>query len=335
MTGGCGYIGSHTIVDLIENGYEVVSIDNLSRSDGSLLKGIEKITGKRVFNHKIDLSDRGALEKFFRIDPRFDGVIHFAAFKSVGESVQFPVRYFSNNVVSHINLLECIDKHRIPSFVFSSSCAVYGNVQHNPVTEATHWSLAESPYGRTKQMCEQVLFDSAPASDVSFVSLRYFNPVGAHPSGHIGEIQIERPSNLVPCITQSAAGLLPRLLVHGNDYPTRDGTCIRDYVHVMDVARAHRLALERIKTVGQVEVLNLGSGMGMTVMEMIRAFERNTGRSLRFDVGPRRPGDVTAIYSDYSKAKNILGWQPEAGIDDIMKSAWHWQTQLAGKTSAK
>jgi len=336
VTGGCGYIGSHTMVDLLENGYDVVSIDNLSRSDGSSLKGIEQITGKRVVNHKIDLCNKQALDDFFRLDHRFDGVVHFAAFKAVGESVEKPLVYFTNNVVSHINLLECVTRYKIPSFIFSSSCSVYGDIDKMPVSEATPVNAAASPYGRTKQMCEEILFDTAPSTDTGFVSLRYFNPVGAHPTGLIGEKSTEKPNNLVPCITQSALGLMPQVVVHGDDYPTRDGTCIRDYVHVMDLARAHRLAFEKIqKGRRKVEVVNIGTGNGVSVLEMVKTFEKTTGQKLNYRIGPRRAGDVVTIYSDTTKANKLLDWKPKYTVEDMMETAWKWEQHYRRQGVAK
>lgn len=335
VTGGCGYIGSHTMVDLLENGYEVVSMDNLSRSDGSMLKGIETITGTRVTNHKIDLRNKQQLDDFFRIDHRFDGVIHFAAYKAVGESVENPLMYFDNNVTSHINLLECVTRYKIPSFIFSSSCTVYGDIDRMPVSEETPVKPAASPYGRTKQMCEEILFDTAPAVDSGFVCLRYFNPVGAHTSGLIGEMPQGKPNNLIPAITQTAVGLLPHFNIYGTDYPTRDGTCIRDYIHVMDLARAHRLAFEKIKPGKQVEVINLGSGSGVSVLEMIKAFENVSGQKLNYQNAARRSGDIVAIYSDISKAKQFLNWEPQHDVNSMMQTAWTWQQNSHQGISSK
>lgn len=333
VTGGCGYIGSHTLIDLVENGYDAVSIDNLSNSDGSLLSGVEKITGKKIVNHNIDLCDVDALNAFFNNDHKFDGIIHFAALKAVGESVEKPLLYYRNNLFSLINLLDNVERYTIPAFVFSSSCSVYGNVEQLPVTENTPRRDAESPYGNTKKIGEDILFDLAPRSKNRFVALRYFNPVGAHPSGLVGEQPQGTPSNLVPVITQTAAGLLPELIVHGTDYPTRDGTCIRDYIHVMDIARAHRLAFENLHNMQNslVEVINLGSGNGVSVNEMIEAFENTTGKKLNYKNGPRRAGDVVQIYADNSKAKRLLNWQPEYDVNDMMRTAWQWEMNR-GKT---
>ena len=327
VTGGCGYIGSHTLIDLLENNYDVVSIDNLANSDGSLLHGVRQITGKPIENIALDLCDTKALEDFFSRDHAFDGVIHFAALKAVGESVAQPLLYYRNNLFSLLNLLDAVERYGIKAFVFSSSCSVYGNVQQLPVTENTPRADAESPYGNTKKIGEDILFDLAPRSKNRFVALRYFNPVGAHTSGLVGEQPQGTPSNLVPVITQTAAGVLPELVVHGNDYPTRDGTCIRDYIHVMDIARAHRLAFENLNNMqnGLVEVINLGSGNGVSVNEMIEAFERVTGKKLPHRYGPRRAGDVVQIYADNSKAKRVLNWLPEYDVNDMMRTAWQWE----------
>ena len=336
VTGGCGYIGSHTLIDLVENGYEAVSIDNLLRSNGSLLGGVERITGRRIQNHKIDLCDAAALRSFFENDRAFDGIIHFAALKAVGESVEQPLLYYRNNLASHLNLLDCVERYNIPSFVFSSSCSVYGNVETLPVTENTPRQEAASPYANTKRIGEDMLFDLAPRSKNRFVALRYFNPVGAHPSGLVGEEPQGTPNNLVPVITQTAAGILPQITVHGTDYPTRDGTCIRDYIHVMDIARAHRLAFENMNKMqnGKVEVINLGSGNGVSVKEMIDAFEKTTSQKLNYSNGPRRAGDVVQIYADNSKAKRLIGWQPEYDVNDMMRTAWQWEMNRGKSVAA-
>ncbi|HET9276899.1 MAG TPA: UDP-glucose 4-epimerase GalE, partial [Flavitalea sp.] len=281
VTGGCGYIGSHTIVDLVENGYDVISVDNNSRSSPRIMEGIEKIVSKKVKNYKVDLCNFDDTFAIFQENDDIAGIIHFAAYKAVGESVEQPLLYFENNLVSLINLLKCVQEFNIPYFVFSSSCTVYGNPDEIPVTESTPPKPAESPYGYTKQMGEQIINEFSKASHTQCVLLRYFNPVGAHPSGMIGELPIGKPANLVPGITQTASGKLPQMKVYGNDYPTRDGTCIRDFIHVSDIAHAHTLAMDFLlqgKSQKRCEVLNLGTGTGVTVLEAIKAFERVSGK---------------------------------------------------------
>lgn len=327
VTGGCGYIGAHTIVDLIENGYDVISIDNNSRSTDQLLNGVEKITGKKVINYTTDLCDFEATRRIFS-QHRINGIIHFAAFKSVDESVQVPLLYFQNNLISQINILRCAEEFNVSDFVFSSSCSVYGNADVIPVTEETKLMPAESPYGRTKQIGEDMIRDVSKASKSRYILLRYFNPTGAHPSGLIGEVSIGKPSNLVPAITQFAAGRLPMLKVFGTDYPTRDGSCMRDFIHVCDIARAHTLAIEYLvknKNKSNCEVFNLGTGNGVTVLEAIHAFENVTGKKLNYTLAERRPGDVVAVYANNDKARNQLGWNPKFTLDDMMRTAWEWE----------
>lgn len=331
VTGGCGYIGSHTIVDLLQNGYDVISIDDNSRSTPYLLNGIEKITGKRVKNYKVDLCDYNDTLAVFQENINIAGIIHFAAFKAVGESVEEPLMYFENNLISLINLLKCADEFKVPNFVFSSSCTVYGNPDTIPVTEVSPVKPAESPYGLTKQMGEQMIVETAKKIDTRFILLRYFNPVGAHPSNLIGELPLGRPANLVPAITQTAIGKLPQMQVYGNDYPTRDGSCIRDYIHVSDISHAHTLALEylaegRNKT--NCDVFNLGSGNGVSVLEAIKSFEKVSGQKLNYVVGPRRPGDVVAIYANNEKAVKELKWQIQYDLDTMMKTAWDWELKI-------
>ena len=332
VTGGCGYIGSHTIVDLIENGFEVISIDNNARSSTLLLEGIEKITGKKVKNYKVDLCDFNDTNAVFVENDDIVGIIHFAAFKAVGESVQKPLMYFENNLLSLINLLKCVEAFKIPYFVFSSSCTVYGNPDNIPVTEQTPTKPAESPYGYTKQMGEQIIGEFTKANkDTKSILLRYFNPAGAHPSALIGELPIDKPQNLVPVITQSAIGKLPEITVFGDKYQTRDGSCVRDFIHVSDLAHAHTLALEFLinnKNATNPEVFNLGTGEGITVLEAIKAFERITGVTLNYHIGPNRPGDVIAIYANNDKAKNILGWKTAYNLEDILATAWKWEQKL-------
>ena len=331
VTGGSGYIGSHTIVDLIENGFDVISVDNNSRSNPAMLEGIEKITGKKVKNYKVDLCNFDDTFAIFQENDDIEGIIHFAAYKSVGESVEKPLMYFENNLNSLINLLKCVQEFKIPYFVFSSSCTVYGNPDHIPVTEETPPKPAESPYGYTKQMGEQIINEFAKSAGTHCILLRYFNPVGAHPSIHIGEMPIGKPQNLVPAITQTAIGKLPKLTVFGNDYDTRDGSCIRDFIHVSDIAHAHTLSIQYLdldKSKALCEVFNLGTGNGVTVMEAIGSFEKVSGVKLNYEIGPRRPGDVIAIYANNNLAKEKLGWSPEFSMDQMMLTAWEWEQRL-------
>ena len=331
VTGGCGYIGSHTLVDLIENGYEVISVDNNSRSSASLLKGVEKITGKQVKNYKVDLCNFDDTFAIFQENTDITGIIHFAAYKAVGESVERPLMYFENNLNSLINLLKCVQEFGTPWFVFSSSCTVYGEPDQQMVTEETPTKPAASPYGYTKQMGEQILGEFQKAVDTKVVLLRYFNPVGAHPSTFIGELPIGKPQNLVPAITQTAAGKLPRMVVYGHDYPTRDGSCVRDFIHVSDIAHAHTLAiryLEDEKNGSNCEIFNLGTGNGVTVLEAIHSFEKVSGIKLNYEMGPRRPGDIMAIYANNDKARTRLGWDPKHTLDEMMETAWKWELRL-------
>lgn len=331
VTGGCGYIGSHTIVDLIENGFEVISADNLSRSHNEMLQGVEAITGKKIKNYRIDLCKYDDTNTLFIENPDIAGVIHFAAYKSVNESVENPLLYYENNTDSLINILHCVQEFDIRFFIYSSSCTVYGTPLSLPVTEAEPMQPAQSPYGYTKQVGEQMCRDVAPVSSAQFVLLRYFNPAGAHPSAKIGELPIGPPQNLVPAITQTAAGKLPQMVVHGTDYDTRDGSCIRDFIHVCDIAHAHTLALQYLvndKNKEDVSVFNLGTGTGTTVKEAITAFEKASGEPLNHTYGPRRPGDIMAIYANNEKAKQELGWECKYNIDDIMATAWKWEQAM-------
>jgi UDP-glucose 4-epimerase len=331
VTGGGGYIGTHTLVDLIEHGYEVYCIDNFSRSNRAMLQRVETITGKSIALFDFDLCDRTATRTFFEQHP-VDGIIHFAAFKSVPESVFEPLSYYKNNLESLLNIMECVHDFKIQFLVFSSSCSVYGNVERLPVTESTPFSMPESPYAATKQMGEQMLRDFSPKSDCKIILLRYFNPVGAHPSGLIGELPNGKPNNLVPLITQAAAGLIEKMYVWGSDYDTRDGSGIRDYIHVCDVARAHTLALDYLvenRNSEQLEVFNLGIGEGVSVLEAIHSFEKVTGINLNYEIGPRRKGDVEAIYADNSRAMERLRWKPMYDLDATMETAWLWQKGLA------
>ncbi|THH41964.1 UDP-glucose 4-epimerase GalE [Neolewinella litorea] len=328
VAGGTGYIGSHTVVDLLENGFEVVSADNYHNSKASVLDGIEAITGVRVVNHTVDLADPIATAQLFE-KHAFDGAIHFAAYKSVGESVDRPLAYYRNNLNSLLNVIDGLRRQKKGNLVFSSSCSVYGNADELPVTENTPRKQAESPYARTKQMGEDILYDvCAKHPEFAAVLLRYFNPAGAHPSGKIGEDAANTASNLVPVITEVGAGKREKLTVFGNDYDTRDGSCVRDYIHVSDLAHAHTLALEYLMSGRQTEnpaLFNLGIGEGLTVLEAINAFEKVSGKSLNYEIGPRRPGDVVAVYADRSKATELLGWEPKYGVEDIMRTAWAWE----------
>ena len=331
VTGGCGYIGSHTIVDLIENGFEVISVDNTSRSNPNILHGIERITGKKVKNYLVDLCIFDDTHAVFQENPDISGIIHFAAYKEVGESVEKPIMYFENNNNSLINILKCAAEFNISHFVFSSSCTVYGNPDEIPVTEDTPFKTAQSPYGYTKQMGEEMIRYCVNSNKIQAVLLRYFNPVGAHPSIEIGEIPIGKPANLVPVITQTAIGKLPAMHVHGDDYPTRDGSCIRDYIHVSDIAHAHTLALNYLsekKNISNCDVFNLGSGNGFTVLEVIKTFEEICKQKLNYTIGPRRPGDVIAIYANNDKAIKVLKWQLKYSLSDMMLTAWQWELKL-------
>jgi UDP-glucose 4-epimerase len=331
VTGGCGYIGAHTIVDLVENGYDVVCVDNNSRSNTKLLEGAEKILNKKIKNYKVDLCNYDETYAVLQENPDIEGVIHFAAFKAVGESVANPLMYFENNLVSLMNLLKCVHEFQIPHFVFSSSCTVYGNPDSVPVTEETPPKPAESPYGYTKQMGEQIVSESVKSFSTNAILLRYFNPVGAHPTNLIGELPLGKPQNLVPAITQTAIGKLPQMTVFGNDYPTRDGSCVRDFIHVCDLAHAHTLAIDYLvekRNLSRCEVFNLGTGNGVTVLEAIHMFEKVSGQKLNYKIGPRRQGDVIATYANNDKAKTLLGWSPEFNLEQMMQTAWDWEQKL-------
>ncbi|SFW82495.1 UDP-glucose 4-epimerase GalE [Chitinophaga sancti] len=331
VTGGCGYIGSHTIVDLINNGFDVVSVDSNIRSSTQLLEGVEKITGKKVRNYKVDLCNLEDTHAVFHENRDIVGVIHFAALKTVPESVAEPLLYFQNNLTSLTNVLKCVKEFNIPNMVFSSSCSVYGNTTALPVVEETPLGEAQSPYARTKQMGEQIIQDYSRVNSTQSILLRYFNPVGAHPSALIGELPLGKPDNLVPVITQTAIGKIPKLTVFGHNFDTRDGSCIRDYIYVMDIANAHTRALQYLidkKNSNNCEVFNLGTGNGVTVLEAIKAFEKISGVKLNYELGPDRPGDVIAIYADNTKAKSELGWEPKTGIEDMMRTAWQWEVSL-------
>ena len=328
VTGGCGYLGSHTIIDLLENGYEVVSVDNLSNADESALAGIAQITGTAVHNHVIDLADHNLTLRLFQ-EEQFTGVIHFAALKHVGESVHQPVRYYQNNLNSLLNVIEGMEATGCQQLIFSSSCSVYGNSEELPVTEKTARQEAESPYARTKQKGEDILFEYCRVHpDFKAILLRYFNPAGAHPSVLLGEASSNPASNLVPVITETAIGKRQEMTVFGSDYNTRDGSCIRDYIHIMDLARAHTQALDCLlenRQASNCEIFNLGTGAGVSVLEAIYAFEMISEQKLNYRLVDRRIGDVVSIYANYEKAEQELGWQPQYDIKDIMRTAWAWE----------
>lgn len=331
VTGGCGYIGGHTIVDLVENGYEVVSADNLSRGFAAMNDKVSDLLGKKVPNFQVDLSDKNATRSIFEAHPDIKGVIHFAAYKSVPESVERPLMYYQNNIGSLLNILELSVEFGVKNIVFSSSCSVYGNADELPVTEAAPLKQAESPYAHTKQIGEGICERFAEAyPDFNIVLLRYFNPVGAHVSVKIGEMN-EHPENLVPIVTQTAIGIRPSMTVFGTDYDTKDGSCVRDYIHVSDIAHAHTLAVQqslKCALPSNCEVYNLGTGDGVTVLELIKAFEKVSGVKLNYQTGPRRAGDVITVYANNNKARAELGWTPKYDIDAMMDTAWQWQRVL-------
>ncbi len=334
VTGGNGYIGSHTLIQLIRSGaFEVVSIDNLSRSARGTMDRIERITGRRVVNHELDLCDRAATLSVFEKEGPIDGVIHFAAYKCVPESVEKPVMYYRNNLNSLLNVLEACGKYHIPNLIFSSSCSVYGEVSQLPVTEDTPVGEAACPYAHTKQIGEAMI-RACCGHGLKAILLRYFNPVGADMSGLNGELSPDAPNNLMPIIMETASGKRKEMSVYGTDYDTRDGSCIRDYIHVTDIAEAHVKALQFLvdqKNTEDCTLFNLGSGNGVSVLEMLHAFERVMGRSLNYKLGPRRPGDIPAIYSNSEKAHRLLGWQCRYGIDDMIRSAWKWEEEMNKK----
>ncbi len=329
VTGGTGYIGSHTAVELIQKGFEVVIIDNLSNSYIDTLDGIEAITGVRPAFAQFDICDKAQLQAFFEQYTDIRAIIHFAAYKAVGESTQKPLMYYRNNLNSLMNLLDSMLQYHIPYIVFSSSCTVYGQPDVLPVTEQAPIKPATSPYGNTKQICESILRDTVKANEgLEAIALRYFNPIGAHPSACIGELPIGVPNNLVPFITQTGIGLRPCLNVFGNDYNTPDGTNIRDYINVVDLAKAHVIAIERMlrhKSKANFEIFNLGTGRGVSVLEMIQSFERVSGRKLNYKIAGRRPGDTEQVWADPTYANQELGWTAESSLDETMLSAWKWE----------
>lgn len=330
ITGGAGYIGSHTAVQLVKSGYNPIIIDDLSNSDEKVLDRLEEILGRKISFYKGDCSDRVLLEKIASAHD-LAGIIHFAAFKAVGESTEHPLKYYKNNLGSLLVLLDFMRDHQIKDLVFSSSCTVYGQPEILPVTESTPRKDAESPYGNTKKICEDILVDFVKSKGgVRVISLRYFNPVGAHPSGKIGELPIGTPANLVPFVTQTAAGIREKLTVFGDDYDTPDGSCIRDFIHVMDLADAHLRAFEYLNKQDNnfYDVFNVGTGNGNTVLEVITTFEKVNNVSVNYEIGPRRPGDVVKIWADTEKIKTVLKWTPSYSLEDSMRDSWNWQKTL-------
>ncbi len=332
VTGGTGYIGSHTCVELIEAGFEVVIIDNLYNSEEFVAERISEITGVKPHLEIIDICDKIKIDEFFEKHKDISAIIHFAAYKAVSESVSKPLDYYRNNLISLMNLLGAMKKFSIPSLVFSSSCTVYGQPEKLPVTEDSPLQPATSPYGNTKQVCEEIIRDTTFSDkNIKAIALRYFNPIGAHPSALIGELPRGVPENLVPYITQTAYGLRDELKVFGNDYNTPDGSCIRDYLHVVDLARAHVIAVKRLieaRNRNNYEVFNLGTGEGVSVLEAIRSFEKVTGIKLKYKIVGRRPGDIEKIWADPSFANNELGWKTISSLDEAMKTAWEWEKKI-------
>jgi UDP-glucose 4-epimerase len=335
ITGGTGYIGSHTAVEFSNAGFEVVIIDNLSNSELSVLDGIAEITGKKPVFYQADVCDTNAIDEIFSGHSDAVALVHFAAFKAVGESVQKPLMYYQNNVGGLVNILDMMQKYSISNIVFSSSCTVYGQPEKLPVTENSPIVNPESPYGNTKKISEEIISDSVAANDkLSAISLRYFNPIGAHPSALIGELPRGVPNNLLPFITQTAIGLREKLMVFGSDYATADGTAIRDYINVCDLAKAHVAAVNRLiqkKGSDRHEFFNIGTGNGNSVLEIIKSFEQSTGVKLNYEITDRRAGDVEQVWADTSKANSVLGWKAEIPLEETMKSAWKWEKSLRSK----
>ena len=331
VTGGLGFIGSHTVVELQNEGFEVIAIDNLSNSSIEVLSGIQRITGKKPIFENIDLREKAAVQNFFKKYSDISGVIHFAASKAVGESVENPLLYYENNISTLIYMLQELTKLKSANFIFSSSCTVYGQAEKMPISEDAPVQTAMSPYGNTKQIGEEIITDTSKVSALNAILLRYFNPIGAHESAEIGELPLGVPQNLVPFITQTAIGLRQELSVYGNDYPTADGTAVRDYIHVVDLAKAHVIAMKRLldkKNIDSVETFNLGTGKGSSVLEVIQSFEKVSGQKLNYKIVGRREGDITEAYANTDKANNILGWKATSSLDDCLKSAWKWEQKI-------
>ena len=335
VTGGTGYIGSHTVVELINEGFEVIIVDNLSNSKKNVLNGIEKITGVRPFFKQIDLRSKRKMVSFLKKHPDIEAIIHFAAYKAVGESVAQPIKYYHNNILSLINLLSMMLDYSIPNIVFSSSCTVYGQPDKLPVTEDAPVKEASSPYGNTKQICEEIIRDSVAAFDnLKCIALRYFNPIGAHPSALIGELPVGVPNNLCPFVTQTAVGIREQLSVFGDDYNTPDGSCIRDYIHVVDLAKAHVAAVRRLlenKNKTKFETFNLGTGQGVSVLELIKVFEKVNDVKLNYKIVGRRAGDTEQVWADTALANRELGWKAKSTLEETLKSAWDWELNLKKK----
>jgi UDP-glucose 4-epimerase len=334
VTGGLGFIGSHTVVELQNEGFDVVVIDDLSNSSIDVLDGITAITSKKPEFEQIDLREKAAVQNFFTKYNDVAGVIHFAASKAVGESVGNPLLYYENNLGSLVYILQQLEKKEEAHFIFSSSCTVYGQAEKMPITEDAPIQPALSPYGNTKQIGEEIIQDVAKVSNINSILLRYFNPIGAHPSVQIGELPLGVPLNLVPFITQTAIGIREQLSVYGSDYNTPDGTCVRDYIHVVDLAKAHVIALQRLiakKNANKVEVFNLGTGKGNSVLEVIKTFEKVSGKELNYKIVDRRPGDITEAYADTTKANDVLGWKAELPLEEALASAWKWEQKVRNK----
>ena len=333
VTGGLGFIGSHTVVELQNEGFDVVAIDNLSNSSEDVLEGIYNITGKKTIFEKLDLRDKASVKNFFKKHNDTVGVIHFAASKAVGESVENPLLYYENNINSLVYLLQELKDLPKANFIFSSSCTVYGQAAAMPITENASVQPAMSPYGNTKQIGEEIIQDVSKVTNLNSILLRYFNPIGAHPSAEIGELPLGIPQNLVPFITQTAIGLREKLSVYGDDYPTPDGTCVRDYIHVVDLAKAHVIALQRLlnrHNLEKVETFNLGTGTGSSVMEVITAFEKVSGKKLAYKIVGRREGDVISAYANTDKANTVLGWKAHSALEESLATAWKWEQKLRG-----
>ena len=331
VTGGLGFIGSHTVVELQNKGFEVVVVDNLSNTSLDVLDGIQNITGVRPVFEKIDLREKDKVQDFFKRHHDISGVIHFAASKAVGESVENPLLYYENNISALIYLLQELQQKTEANFIFSSSCTVYGQAETMPITENASIQTAMSPYGNTKQIGEEIITDTAKVTNINAILLRYFNPIGAHPSAEIGELPLGVPQNLVPFITQTGFGLRKELAVYGDDYPTPDGTAIRDYIHVVDLAKAHVIALQRLldkKNTTKVETFNLGTGTGSSVLEVIASFEKVSGKSLPYKIVGRREGDITSAYANTDKANDVLGWKAQSTLEEAMASAWKWEQKI-------
>ena len=331
VTGGLGFIGSHTVVELQNKGFEVVVVDNLSNTSLDVLDGIQNITGVRPVFEKIDLREKDKVQDFFKRHHDISGVIHFAASKAVGESVENPLLYYENNISALIYLLQELQQKTEANFIFSSSCTVYGQAETMPITENASIQIAMSPYGNTKQIGEEIITDTAKVTNINTILLRYFNPIGAHPSAEIGELPLGVPQNLVPFITQTGFGLRKELAVYGDDYPTPDGTAIRDYIHVVDLAKAHVIALQRLldkKNTTKVETFNLGTGTGSSVLEVIASFEKVSGKSLPYKIVGRREGDITSAYANTDKANDVLGWKAQSTLEEAMASAWKWEQKI-------